>query len=76
MKRFRYLKPIKTKGIFYNSKNTGGMRAKAKATNTLIYILLGFISLILSSNTSTLLLPIVEFRAIICLFILDSSTLS
>ena len=46
MKRFSYLKPIKTKGIFYNSKNTGGMRAKAKATNTLIYILLGFVSLI------------------------------
>ena len=43
MKRFSYLKPIKTKGLFYNSKNTGGMRARAKATNTLVYVILGFI---------------------------------
>ena len=41
MKRFSYLKPIKTKGIFYNSKNTGGMRAKAKITNGFVYAILG-----------------------------------
>lgn len=46
MKRFSYLKPIKTKGIFYNSKNTGGMRAKAKITNGFVYAILGFISII------------------------------
>ena len=46
MKRFRYLKPIKTKGIFYNSKNTGSMRLKENLKRTFIYAILVLISLI------------------------------
>lgn len=46
MKRFRYLKPIKTKGLFYNSENTGSMRAKEKAKRALIYCILVVMSLI------------------------------
>ena len=30
MKRFQYLKPVKTKDLFYNSKNTGSMRTKER----------------------------------------------
>ena len=44
MKRFKYLKPIKTKGVFHNAKNTGGMRFKQKASNTLVYGILLIIS--------------------------------
>ena len=46
MKRFKYLKPIKTKGVFYNEKNSTGMRFKQKASNTLVYGILLIISLI------------------------------
>ena len=41
MKRFKYLKPIKTKGVFYNEKNSTGMRFKQKASNVLVYIIYG-----------------------------------
>ena len=46
MKRFKHLKPIKAKGVFYNAKNTGGMRFKQKTTNALVYVILTVISLI------------------------------
>ncbi len=46
MKRFKYLKPIKTKGLFYNSKNTGSMRVKEKAKRSVIYIILIAMSII------------------------------
>ena len=46
MKRFRHLKPIKAKGVFYNAKNTTGMRFKQKASNALVYVILTIISLI------------------------------
>ena len=46
MKRFKYLKPIKTKGIFYNSKNTGSMRLKENIKRITIYAILVVISLI------------------------------
>ena len=46
MKRFKYLKPIKSKDLFYNEKNSRGMRFKQKSTNVLVYIVLTIISLI------------------------------
>ena len=46
MKRFKYLKPIKSKDLFYNEKNSRGMRFKQRSTNVLVYIVLTIISLI------------------------------
>lgn len=40
------LKPVKTKGIFYNSKNTGGMRTKATIKKVVIYTLLTIVSIL------------------------------
>ena len=40
MKRFRHLKPIKSKGVFYNAKNTTGMRFRQKASNALVYVIM------------------------------------
>lgn len=46
MKRFKYLKPVKTEGIFHNPKNTSSMRAKEKIKRIIIYALLVLISII------------------------------
>ena len=46
MKRFKYLKPIKSKDMFYNEKNSKGMRFKQKTSNILVYVILTIISLI------------------------------
>lgn len=46
MKRFKYLKPIKSKDMFYNEKNSRGMRFKQKTSNLLVYTILTVISLI------------------------------
>ena len=46
MKRFKYLKPVKTKDMFHDAKNTGGMRLKRRVSNTLVYIILIVVSII------------------------------
>lgn len=46
MKRFKYLKPVKTEGLFHNPKNTSSIRAKEKIKRIIIYAILVLISII------------------------------
>ena len=44
--KIRPLTPVKTKDMFYNSKNTGSMRAKNRIKKTVIYAILAFVSIV------------------------------
>lgn len=46
MKRFKYLKPVKTEGLFHNPKNTSSIRVKEKIKRIIIYAILVLISII------------------------------
>ena len=63
MKRFKHLKPIKAKGVFYDAKNTTGMRFKQKTSNAVVYVILTIISLIWILNYNKLTMSLeMEFE--------------